>query len=387
MEMCPIVLFPHGGSQNHGCEAIVRATKLITNREIVLFSSQPEQDYAYGLDKILKICPQGFLKQTDPFLWAFSTLLKRIGLLHYAQKYFFYVCKQKDRLCLSIGGDNYCGQEMVKSFHHVNQQLLKNNCMLVLWSCSIEPDMINDELATDLKQFSLITTRESITYEALISKGIDENVYLLPDVAFVLPKIELELPENFLVNNTVGINISPLVIQSATNGELVFLNYVCLIEYILNHTNMHVALIPHVTWKGNNDLEPLTKLYHRFKDSGKVCLIGDHNCMEQKGFIARCRFFIGARTHATIAAYSSCVPTLAMGYSVKAKGIAKDLFGTWDNYVLSVQGIRNEIELCNAFCWMQKNEHQIRMHLQKIMPDYIKKTWTAKTFLNEATRK
>ena len=57
--------------------------------------------------------------------------------------------------------------------------------------------------------------------------------------------------------------------------------------------------------------------------------------MELKGFIARCRFFVGARTHATIAAYSSCIPTFSVGYSIKAKGIAQDIFGTYKNYVFT----------------------------------------------------
>ena len=56
-------------------------------------------------------------------------------------------------------------------------------------------------------------------------------------------------------------------------------------------------------------------------------ILDEHNCMEMKGFIARCRFFVGARTHATIAAYSSCVPTLVVGYSVKAGGLQRDLLG------------------------------------------------------------
>ncbi len=53
-----------------------------------------------------------------------------------------------------------------------------------------------------------------------------------------------------------------------------------------------------------------------------------YNAKELKGYISRCRAFVGARTHSTIAAYSTGVPTLAIGYSVKARGIAKDLFGT-----------------------------------------------------------
>ena len=66
-------------------------------------------------------------------------------------------------------------------------------------------------------------------------------------------------------------------------------------------------------------------------------MINDKNCMEIKGIISKCRFFIGARTHSTIAAYSTCVPTLAVGYSIKARGIARDIFGTEDNYVVPVQ--------------------------------------------------
>ena len=114
-------------------------------------------------------------------------------------------------------------------------------------------------------------------------------------------------------------------------------------------------------------------LYEEFKDSGRVVMIGEHNCMEQKGFIARCRFFIGARTHATIAAYSSCVPTLVVGYSVKAKGIATDLFGTYDNYVIPVQSLQKEDDLWNGFLWMLENEKQIKQHLDNVIPDYKNK--------------
>ena len=82
--------------------------------------------------------------------------------------------------------------------------------------------------------------------------------------------------------------------------------------------------------------------------------------------------FIGARTHATIAAYSTCVPTLVVGYSVKARGIAKDLFGSAENYVLPVQTLENKDDLINAFEWLRAEEEHIRTHLQQIMPEYKK---------------
>ena len=81
--------------------------------------------------------------------------------------------------------------------------------------------------------------------------------------------------------------------------------------------------------------------------------------------------FVGARTHATIAAYSSCVPTLGVGYSVKARGIARDLFGTEDNYVLPVQTLKKENQLTDAFMWLSQREYTVRAHLESILPAYL----------------
>jgi polysaccharide pyruvyl transferase WcaK-like protein len=110
-----------------------------------------------------------------------------------------------------------------------------------------------------------------------------------------------------------------------------------------------------------------------FQQSPRVIQLEDHNAMELKGYISRCRLFIGARTHATIAAYSSCVPTLAVGYSVKAKGIAKDIFGTYENYVVPVQTLAYTDDLITAFEWLKVHEEDIRQHLSIFMPNYIKK--------------
>ena len=107
-------------------------------------------------------------------------------------------------------------------------------------------------------------------------------------------------------------------------------------------------------------------------------MIEDCNAEELKGYIARCRFLIAARTHASIAAYSNCVPTLVIGYSVKAKGIAKDLFGTYENYVLPSQTLKTDTDLIDAFEWLKDNEDSIRTHLNAFMPDYCKKAYRIK---------
>ena len=105
--------------------------------------------------------------------------------------------------------------------------------------------------------------------------------------------------------------------------------------------------------------------------------LGDCGCEELKGYIGRCRFFIGARTHATIAAYSSLVPTLVVGYSVKAKGIAKDLFGTYERYVEPVQNLETEEQLLAAFQWLYREEENIKKKLTEVMPEYVKQARAA----------
>ena len=133
---------------------------------------------------------------------------------------------------------------------------------------------------------------------------------------------------------------------------------------------MKIALIPHVVWEAVDDRKILTSFYEKYKESGRVLLVDDCNCEELKGYISKCKFFIGARTHATIAAYSSCVPTLVVGYSVKARGIAQDLFGTWENYVLPAQELKDKDELSNTFKWLQENESKIKGKLEEFIPQY-----------------
>lgn len=240
---------------------------------------------------------------------------------------------------------------------------------------------MNDDIAKDIAMYDAIFTRETLSYDVL--KKVNKNIFLYPDPAFQLDKIDLPLPEYFVENNTVGINVSPLIMSCESSDGITRENYIQLIDYILNQTDMNIALIPHVMWENNDDRKPLKELYDMFKDTNRVCLIDDHNCMELKGYISRCRFFVGARTHATIAAYSTCVPTLVVGYSVKAKGIAKDIFGTYDDYVLPVQSLKEKDDLTKSFKWLIENENDIKNHLNDFIPGYKEKALEADKKLKE----
>jgi len=142
------------------------------------------------------------------------------------------------------------------------------------------------------------------------------------------------------------------------------------VRRVLDTTDLQIALVPHVVWEGGDDRQPLTALYEQFKDTGRVFLVPDANCKDLKALISRLRFFIGARTHSTIAAYSTGVPTLVCGYSVKARGIALDLFGESEGYVVPVQGLEREDMLAEAFSALFAREKNIRDHLRAKLPGY-----------------
>jgi polysaccharide pyruvyl transferase WcaK-like protein len=94
------------------------------------------------------------------------------------------------------------------------------------------------------------------------------------------------------------------------------------------------------------------------------------------------RFFIGARTHATIAAYSNYVPTMVLGYSVKSKGIAKDLFGE-ERLVLNLDEISDSHKLKSRFDEMVRDEATLKLALQQAIPNIKKMSYRAVEYLNE----
>lgn len=378
-----LLLYPHGGSGNHGCEAIVRSTLKITGANAILYSNAVEEDEKYQLNKLctLKNAQQP-ISRNSVLYWKALFQNKVLGVKDAYDVVAFNPIFERSswaNFAFSIGGDNYC-YGTPTFIYLINRELRKRNVKTILWGCSVEPDAIQGEMLEDLKGYTHIFARESLTYEAMKAKGI-EQVSLFPDPAFLLERKDLPLPEGFQEGNTVGINVSPMVIGLEKEMGVTLQNYIELMKYIIKNTDMQIALIPHVVWSYNDDRIPLQLLYNQFKDTGRVCLIGDHSAEELKGYIARCRFMVVARTHASIAAYSEQVPTLVVGYSVKARGIAKDLFGTDENYVIPVQSLSSMNSLVNAFAFLIKSEKQNLQLLNIIIPEYKEKVYKMKNLL------
>ncbi|OUO25655.1 hypothetical protein B5F86_12410 [Lachnoclostridium sp. An298] len=380
--MSKILMYYHSGAKNHGCEAIVRSTAAILKKDLILYSTKKSEDCIYGLDKVVNVkedIAKPLKKRSLAYFYA--------ALEHKIRKddYKYTVLTHKDffdqigkgDICLSIGGDNYCykGRDILGYY---NKEIHRRGGKTVLWGCSFEPSDMTKKIGEDLSKYDLIVSREGISYSIL--KKVNSNTILLPDPAFQLEYEILPFPEGVRQGNIVGINLSPLVTQYGNKG-LIIDNYKNLIEYILKSTDYQIVLIPHVVKDYDDDRVILRDIYNSYRGVNRVFLLDDYNCMQLKGFIARCRFFIGARTHATIAAYSTCVPTLVTGYSVKAKGIARELFGTDKDYVVSVQDFGTKEDLKIAFQWLQNRENEIKNLLAGKMPEYRSRILKAKEYI------
>ena len=377
------VMYAHGGSKNHGCEAIIRATTEIlskVDKRPILLSYNAKEDIQYGIDKLVNVQQELRNIEKKSFSFISAYISQRIKNNYHKMDALMHKRAIQDLpeldIALFVGGDNYCYSD-VKNYRYVNELMRKKARKLVLWGASVEPDLLNDkEIQRDIKRFDYIVARESISYNAL--KTVNSNTVLLPDPAFYLKSEKVELPYGFEDNNTIGINISPLIIRLENENGKLLRSYEKLLNYIISHTGYKIALIPHVVWENNDDRKPLRYLYEKYKDTGRIILIEDHNCLQQKYIISKCKMFFGARTHATIAAYSTCVPTVVVGYSVKARGIATDLFGTEKNYVVSVQNLNKDDELIEAFCWLQDNKEVVQVlrnksiEYTKYKNDYLK---------------
>lgn len=336
------------------------------------------EDQKYGVQNLVHLLPEysDVPHSGREFYSAYlaQKLLHKTTPMDYLSSKMSFCAPKGETVSLSIGGDNYCykGYKLYTGYHQISRQLGHKT---VLWGCSVEPQFLEyEDLLEDLKTFDKIIVRESISYHAMYHKGL-RNLALYPDPAFTLkpdPMASIFPPEN-----TVGINISPMALSYGSENSQVLENYEKLIQYILGETNMKVALIPHVIWSENDDRVVLRKLQKHFSNNDRVFLVEDMDATKLKAYISKLRFLVAARTHASVAAYSTGVPTLVAGYSVKSRGIATDIFGTAEHYVVSVSEMKDVHEITDAFRWIMEHECEIRKHLREVMPAYIEKSYAA----------
>ena len=378
--MGDVYLCGHTGSENRGSEAIVRATaKLLRagghTARPVLATFSPSQDIESGVDRVVDLLPYAkYPSKVARYTAGALRRLTRIATIGQSQiQRPLWSSVRSGDLCLNVGGDTYCYGVPTPSLA-LNQAMRRARIPTVLWCCSIEASAIDSTIRSDLRKYRYIVARERLTYKLMVESGIPpQRVLFGCDPAFHLDTKEAPLPDGFVVKRMVGLNLSDLVMRTDDPSDMTLRSAVRVMDYVLGETEMGVCLVPHVysAARGTGDIEILSRLHDAYKDTRRVCIVDeDYDCEELKYIISQCRFFIGARTHSTIAAYSTHVPTLVLGYSVKSRGIAIDLFGTDEGYVLPFGSLRHEDDLLNAFKRLVSCEHEILERYVEVLPVY-----------------
>lgn len=174
----------------------------------------------------------------------------------------------------------------------------------------------------------------------LINGLYSTMLFVLPDILVdEYLRISKKIFDHFTY--TESTNCSPEVVR--------------LIDFLVEDLDVNVLLIPHA--RGGSmikDVEVLERYQQEVKFKEKVNVIrGDYSPDEIKGIIGRCDLLISTKMHACIAAISQGIPTIAIAWSHKYRGIMRSV--GQEEYVIS-----NSIEA------------------QKVIPK-VKKAWELRT--------
>jgi polysaccharide pyruvyl transferase WcaK-like protein len=318
---------------------------------------------------------------------AFRFLSRKLGMQNLQNKLNNYNPKEisKCDCLLSVGGDVYSwslGEGTLPGNWVVQgEYCYKHNIPHVLWGATIGPfkihEAILDFVINHFKKSALILARDQMTINYLAGYGIEQNVKLVADPAYLLDVTPFDVLPYFPTDRgraVLGFNCSGLASTYAMDPKLLQSEIVKTIRYVVKDLDMSVILVPHVVTAqdtlAGGDVHYLGQIHNILKDELKARL-GFLNkglgAQRHKYLISKCDFFAGARMHSTIAGFSSKVPTIGLAYSVKAEGMGEEVYGHRD-YVIKMADYTAEA-FSNKLKDMINREKEIHEYFDRRIPE------------------
>ena len=192
---------------------------------------------------------------------------------------------------------------------------------------------VKDNAIYSIDNTDCVLTRDRKSYDFVMNNCKNKNVSELIDVAFFMP-YKIKAFSNSCIN--VGLNISALLWYGGYTRNNQFnlsVNYPELIDKLIlkltSLPNISLYLIPHVIGPDpegvENDYYVSTELLKKYAHIPNINVAPYFfTPIEAKNYISGLDFFIGARMHSCIAAFSSSVPVVPMAYSRKFNGLFSD---------------------------------------------------------------
>lgn len=353
--MTKIFFAGHNNFGNRGCEALVRSVSGLIRQRVdsvrfITPSLAPERDlrqWTTGPKNGIDFVPASSVASGLRW-WSRANrvlpFVEKVGRPIFRSDALLEKQIAEANLLIMTGGDTISlDYGLVSLYQHTAtvDTAKKLGIPAVLWGASVGPfsrkPHVEKFMRGHLADYAAITVRESETARYLKKIGV-ENVIQVTDPAFTLQPEEFDVSEILPAapEGIIGINVSPLVrgyLADNNAREKLDSDVALFIRELVEKRGFGVVLLPHVgpldggTWA--SDYHYLLNLVDKYKlQHSRIRLAPPMlNAAQLKFLISRFRFFIGARTHATIAAFSTGVPTISIAYSVKAKGINRDLFG------------------------------------------------------------
>lgn len=273
---------------------------------------------------------------TLPKIYTLKGLIKSIINI---RKMIYPLCVFKQaKTVFDIGqGDSFAdiyGMNRFKSIDYIHKIARFFHKPYILMPQTIGPftdSQVKQRAVKSICESQLVMSRDrqSLDYvKQIVSKDVNIKEYL--DVAFFLPYKKRTF-DNTKVH--VGLNISALLWNGGYTKNNQF-GLMCdyqkvtrdIINYFLSFDNVVLHLIPHVVLQEReveNDYAISFDLYEEYNN--KIVLAPFFlSPVDAKNYISGLDFFMGARMHATIAAFSSGVPVVPMAYSRKFNGLFID---------------------------------------------------------------
>jgi colanic acid/amylovoran biosynthesis protein len=183
-----------------------------------------------------------------------------------------------------------------------------------------------------LNRAALVYTRDQLSRDFLAGLTRRE-VLVATDVAVTLPWAPnlFDLPETD--RPRVGFNVSGLLWNGGYTGRNQFNLLTEYRDYCrgvidgLRAECAEVHLVPHVLSRGDAEDEDDVAVSRVLADQHPECILAPtfRSPMEAKSYISQLDVLIGSRMHATIAAFTSGVPTVPVAYSRKFAGFFENL--------------------------------------------------------------
>lgn len=218
---------------------------------------------------------------------------------------------------------------LIDRIHKIARKYNKPYCILPQTIGPFISQNIKNAADESIAKASICMARDKQSYDYVVNNVLSQKfIKEYIDVAFFLPYERIDQNKD---NVHVGINISALLWHGGYSQDNQFClkdNYQSVarsvLEYFLSLDNVKVHLIPHVVSSERcieNDYEVAYDLWKEYKTSNLVIAPFALGPVEIKSYISGLDFFLGARMHATIGAFSAGVPVVPMAYSRKFNGL------------------------------------------------------------------